>query len=97
MVLEIATYTAQPGRGDDLAAGLLRGAAIIRQAEGCISVTPRRQIEDSDKFVLTIEWETLADHITGFRGSPEFAQYRAQIAGMYVDPIQAPHYETLEG
>jgi heme-degrading monooxygenase HmoA len=97
MVLEIAEYTALPGKAEEFQAGLLRGAEIIRRAKGCRSVTPRRQIEDPSKFILTIEWETLEDHTVGFRGSPEFAEYRGHIAGLFVDPIVARHYEVIGG
>ncbi len=97
MVLEIAEYTAQPGKAEEFQAGLLKGAEVIRRAQGCRSVTPRRQIEDPHKFILTIEWETLEDHTVGFRGSPQFAEYRSYLAGLFVDPIVARHYEVIDG
>lgn len=97
MILEIAQYTARPGKADELAAGLLKGAEIIRRATGCRSVTPRRQIEDRDKFIMAIEWETLEDHTIGFRGSPQFAEYRSHLADLYVEPIVALHYEVIGG
>lgn len=97
MVLEIAQYTAQPGRAEEFQAGLLKGVEIIRRAKGCLSATPRRQIEDPDQFAVTIEWETLEDHTIGFRGSPQFAEYRSHLAGLYVEPIVAMHYEVIGG
>ena len=97
MVLEIAEYTAQPGKAEELQAGLLKGAAVIRRAKGCRSVTPRRQIEDPNRFILVIEWDTLEDHTVGFRGSPRFAEYRSHLAGLFVDPIVARHYELTSG
>jgi quinol monooxygenase YgiN len=96
MVLELAQYTAQPGKADEFQAGLLRGAEIIRRATGCHSVTPQRQIEDPQKFIMTIEWDTLDDHLVVFRNSPEFTEYRSHINGLYVD-IQATHYEIITG
>lgn len=97
MVLEIAEYTAQPGKADEFRAGLLKGAEVIRRAKGCRSVTPRRQIEDPNIFILLIEWDTLEDHTVEFRGSPQFAEYRSHIAGLFVDPIVARHYELIGG
>ncbi len=96
MVLEIAQYTAQPGKAEEFQAGLLKGVEIIRRAKGCISATPRRQIEDPEKFILLIEWETLEDHTIGFRGSPSFLDYRSQIAGLHVEPIIAPHFVAID-
>jgi quinol monooxygenase YgiN len=95
MVLEIAQYTAQPGKAGAFQAGLLKGIEIIRRAKGCISATPRRQIEDPEKFIVMIEWETLEDHTVGFRGSPQFLEYRSHLAGLFVEPIVAPHFEAI--
>ncbi|HEX9036322.1 MAG TPA: antibiotic biosynthesis monooxygenase family protein [Ktedonobacterales bacterium] len=92
MVLEIAQYTAQLGKADELQTGLLRAVEVIRRAKGCVSATPRRQVEDPDRFVVTIEWETLDDHLVGFRGSPQFQEYRSHLTGLFVDPIVALHY-----
>lgn len=97
MVLEIAQYSAQPGKAEEFQAGLLKGIEIIRKAKGCISATPRRQIEDPEKFIVMIEWETLEDHTIGFRGSPQFLEYRSHLAGLFVEPILAPHFREIGG
>lgn len=97
MVLEIAQITAQEGKADELQAGLLAALPVIQGSEGCRSATARRQIEDPAVFVLTIEWETLEHHTVTFRGGPRFAEYRSHIAGLFVDPIVARHYQQLEG
>ena len=97
VILEIAEYTAQPGKAEEFQAGLLKGAEVVRRAKGCCSVTARRQVEDPNRFILQIEWETLEDHTVGFRGSPQFAEYRSHLAGLFVDPIVARHYERIGG
>lgn len=97
MVLEIAQLTAQPGKADELAAGLLAALPVIRGSEGCLSATVRREIEDPDVFILAIEWETLEHHTVRFRGGPRFAEYRSHITGLFVDPIVARHYAAIEG
>lgn len=96
MVLEIAEFNAQPGKADEFQAGLIRGMEVVRRAEGCRSVTLRRCIEDPNRFIAEIEWETLEHHTVSFRGGPLFAEYRSHIAGLFVDPIVARHYETLK-
>ena len=96
MVLEIAQINAQPGKAEELAAGLLAAIPVIRGSEGCISASVRRQIEDPAAFVLVIEWETMEHHTVTFRGGPRFAEYRSHIAGLFVDPIVARHYTAIE-
>ncbi|HEV2404772.1 MAG TPA: antibiotic biosynthesis monooxygenase family protein [Ktedonobacterales bacterium] len=95
MVLEIAEYTARPGKADELVRGLLAGREIIQRAQGCRGVTLRRCLEDDARCIFTIEWETLEDHTERFRGSPAFQEYRNCIAGLYVDPIVARHYASV--
>lgn len=96
MVLEIARYAVRPDKADAFRSAMLTGGMpIIRQAEGCHSVTLRQQIEDPTIFILTIEWETLEHHTVKFRGSPSFAEYRATIAGLYEGAIEAFHYQTV--
>ena len=95
MIIEIAEYNAQPGKADEFLAGLTRGMEIVRKAEGCRAVAIRRQIEDPNHFIAQIEWDTLEHHTVMFRGSPQFQEYRSHIAGLFVDPIVARHYETV--
>ena len=96
MVTEIAHFTAQPGKADELARGLRAAMPIIRGADGCRSIVLRRCVEDPSVFVYEIEWETIEDHTVQFRGGPRFAEYRAHIAGLFVDPVVARHFETLQ-
>ena len=96
MVTEIARFRAQPGKSDDLAAGLSRGLKIIQGAEGCLSARLCRCVEDSSVYIYEIEWETLAHHTQTFRNGPLFAQYRSQINGLFVEPVDVNHYETLQ-
>src|SRR5258707_10575459 len=97
MVTEIAGFTAQPGKGEALRAGLLRGLEVIRAAEGCRSARLCRSIEDPERFIYEIVWETLEDHTVRFRGGPRFAEYRSHIIGLFVEPVIARHFEPPEG
>jgi heme-degrading monooxygenase HmoA len=96
MVTEIAQFRAQPGKAEQLRAGLVAAMDVIRRAEGLRAITLRRGIEDPDLFLYQIEWETLEHHTVTFRGGPLFAEYRGHIAGLFLDPIVATHYEQVE-
>ncbi len=96
MVLEIAHYTVEPDKTEAFQTAMLTGGMpIIRAAEGCRSITLRRQIENPSNFILTIEWETLEHHTVIFRGGPQFAEYRSKIAGLYVGPIEVVHFQQV--
>lgn len=96
MVIEIAQFHAQPGKAEELQAGMLRGIEVIRRGEGCRSAVLRRCIEDRDIFVLEVTWETLEHHTVTFRGGPLFAEYRSHINGLFVEPPTVNHFEAVE-
>jgi quinol monooxygenase YgiN len=95
MVIEIAQFRAQPGKAEELQAGLLRGLEVIRRAEGCRSAVLRRCVEDRDLFHYEIGWETLEHHTVTFRGGPLFGAYRAHITGLFVEPATVNHFESV--
>ena len=95
MVKEIARFRAQPGKADELAAGLVRGLKVVQTAEGCLSARLCRCVEDDQVYIYEIAWETLAHHVDMFRGSPLFAEYRSHITGLFVEPVDVSHYETI--
>lgn len=95
MVTEIARFRAQPGKGDALAAGLAQGLKVIQSADGCLSAKLSRCVEDDQAYIYEIEWETLAHHVDTFRNSPLFTQYRSYINGLFVEPVEVNHYETI--
>ena len=97
MIIEIAQYTAQPGKADDLRRGFLAALPIIRGAEGCNSAHLLQCVEDPGHFVLQLQWETLEHHTVMFRGGPLFPQYRSHINGLFADPPFVRHYETVQG
>jgi heme-degrading monooxygenase HmoA len=96
MVTEIARFRAQPGKDGALADGLARGLNVIEGAEGCLSARLCRCVEDDQVYIYQIEWETLAHHVDTFRSGPLFAQYRSHITGLFVEPVEVNHYETIQ-
>ena len=69
MVLEHAVLQVIPGREDDFERAFSKAKAIIARAEGFRSLRLGRCVEDTSRYVLLVEWNTLEDHTEGFRGS----------------------------
>jgi heme-degrading monooxygenase HmoA len=95
MVTEIARFTAQPGKAEELGQGLRAAMAVIRGAEGCQGIELRRCVEDPTVFLYEIRWETIEHHTRIFRGGPLFAAYRGHINGLFVEPVEVWHWETI--
>ena len=95
MVTEIAVFTAVPGKEEELGQAILRGLEVIRQHPGIISARVERCIEKPGQYVLINNWTSLEAHMTDFRGSPLFPQWRSHINGLYeANPVMF-HYELF--
>jgi heme-degrading monooxygenase HmoA len=53
---------------------------------GFIDLQLQRCLEISNKYVLLVNWETLEDRTVGFRGSPEYQEWRTLLHHFY-DPF----------
>lgn len=52
-------------------------------------------IEEEDKYLLLVEWETIEDHETGFRKSDEYQEWKKLLHHFY-DPFPlVQHYTSI--
>lgn len=77
MVLEHALITIRPGTADDFEKALMRARSVIAACPGFISLERRCGVEAPDQYLLLVEWETIDDHLVGFRQSGAFPEWRA--------------------
>ena len=70
-------------------------SSIISAMPGYISHQLQRCIELPDQYVLLVNWETLEAHTVGFRGSPEYQDWKRMLHHFY-DPFPTvEHYELV--
>ena len=88
MVLEHAVLTIRPGTGSQFEAALARARHLLARSPGCVSVALHRGVEDPDRYVLLVGWETVEAHTEGFRQSEAFPEWRALIGPYFAgDPV----------
>ena len=95
MVTEIATFTAVPGKEDELGQGIFRGIEVIRQHPGCHSIHVSRCIENPAQYMLAVSWASLETHTVDFRGGPLFRQLRSHINGLFEGSPSVFHYQEI--
>jgi heme-degrading monooxygenase HmoA len=93
MILEIVISQINAGQEAEFEEAFQQASQILRQAKGYISHELRRCIETKGRYVNLVRWETVDDHMVGFRGSPEYQQFRALVAPYYAAPSLVEHYE----
>ena len=97
MVLEIAQLQVRPGESAAFEAAFLRAQKIIAAMPGHISHELTRCVERAGHYMLLVRWETLADHETGFRKSPQYQAWRALLHHFYEPVPVVLHYDAVPG
>jgi heme-degrading monooxygenase HmoA len=95
MVIEVAVFTAKDGHAEQFAQAYAQARDLIASSPGCRSVRMTRGVENPERFVLLVEWDTLEAHTVGFRGSERFTQWRGLI-GPHFASADVEHVVDLE-
>jgi heme-degrading monooxygenase HmoA len=93
VILEAVILHIKPGQSADFEAAFHQAAPIIASMKGHISHELHKCIEAEDKYLFLVRWQTLEDHTIGFRGSPEYQQWRALLHHFY-DPFPTVEHFT---
>ena len=86
MVLEVAILNVRAGQEAEFERAFRQAAPIISAMKGYQSHELQRCIETPSRYVLLVRWLTLEDHTVGFRGSPEYQEWRRLLHHFY-DPF----------
>lgn len=97
MIVEVVVFRAQAGAADQMREGLQAARAVISRAEGYRGSTFHQGIEDPQRFVLRIEWDTVEAHTQGFRGGPLFPEWRAHWAEHMDGTPDVMHFQVFAG
>ena len=93
MILEHALLPVRPGQEAAFEAAFTDARAIIAAMPGFGGLTLSRCLERPGIYLLLVQWERLEDHTDGFRGSPEYQQWRALLHHFY-DPFPTVEHFT---
>ncbi|HIP73014.1 MAG TPA: antibiotic biosynthesis monooxygenase [Anaerolineae bacterium] len=97
MILEIAVLDVRPGQEQAFEAAFAQAQEIITGMKGYVSHQLQRCLEKENRYILLVNWETLADHTQGFRESAEYQQWKALLHHFY-DPFPVvEHYQWVMG
>lgn len=95
MVLEHALLPVTPGQEAEFEDAFLRAKEIIAGMPGFAGLTLSRCLERSSTYLLLVEWDRLEDHTVGFRGSPEYQEWRQLLHHFYEPFPVVEHFEQV--
>ena len=95
MILEVAVLNVRPGAEPAFEAAFRDASAIIASMPGYLSHDLQRCLETRNRYLLLVNWTTLEAHTVGFRGSPQYQDWKRRLHHFY-DPFPTvEHYAPL--
>ena len=95
MITEIAQIDVKPGTEADFEAAVAKARPLFLRAKGGQGFELHKSIEKPQRYRLIVQWETLENHTVDFRGSPDFAEWRALVGSYFASPPEVEHTETV--
>jgi heme-degrading monooxygenase HmoA len=95
MIVERAHLSITPGAEGDFEAAFETARAVVARSPGFRSLRLLRGLEEPASYLLLIEWDSLADHMEGFRGSELFTQWRALVGPHFAAEPAIEHFDPI--
>lgn len=94
-VLEVAILNVRPGQSAEFEKAFQEAQGIISAMPGYISHELRRCLETENRYILLVRWETIEHHTKGFRGSPQYQQWKTLLHHFYNPFPEVEHYQLV--
>lgn len=96
MILEHVDIRIDPAQAPAFEAAIEHGAStVIAQAKGFRGYKVNRSQESTGRYILMIYWDSVEDHMVGFRQSDAFVQWRAIVGPFFTQPPVMEHLELV--
>ncbi|MGY5307667.1 antibiotic biosynthesis monooxygenase family protein [Nocardia gipuzkoensis] len=93
MIIEHALLPVRPERAAEFEAAFAAARPIIASMPGFRSLSLSRGVESPGSYLLRVEWDSLDDHVVGFRGSPDYQCWKDLLHHFY-DPFPVVEHFT---
>ena len=96
MILEHVDIRIHPGQQAAFDEAIQRGVnTVITHAKGFRGFKVNKGIESPERYILMLFWDSVDDHMVGFRQSPAFAEWRAIVGPFFASPPVMEHFNLL--
>jgi heme-degrading monooxygenase HmoA len=95
MILEVAILNVKIGQEKQFEIDFATAGRFISSIKGYVKHSLQKCLEQSNKYILLVNWENLEDHTVGFRQSAEYLEWKKSLHHYY-DPFPTvEHYVTI--
>ncbi len=83
MILEAVMLHIKPTQTEAFESCFITASAIIKRAKGYIEHELNKCIEHENQYLLLIKWERLENHMTDFRNSADYLEWKTLLHHFY--------------
>ncbi|WP_182348908.1 antibiotic biosynthesis monooxygenase family protein [Tomitella gaofuii] len=83
--------------GAGFEAAFAKAKELIARTEGFRRITMSRCHETPGRYLMLVEWDSVAAHLENFRGSADFERWRALMNPFYTAPPTVEHFTPFDG
>jgi len=95
MIMEIAAIEVKPEMTAEFQINAGKARILFARALGCHGMELQRVIEHPARFLLVVQWESVAHHMEMFRQSADFAAWRELVGHCIAAPPEVIHTEAV--
>lgn len=96
MILEVAILNIKTGLSAEFEEAFQIAEKIISGMTGYISHQLQKCMEEPDKYILLVNWESLEAHTDGFRNSLAYQEWKRLLHHFYHPFPTVEHYITVK-
>lgn len=93
MILEVAILNVKKGLEKEFEKDFKTAEQYISSINGYLGHTLRKCLEEENKYILLVDWQTLEDHTIGFRQSADYQEWK-RLLHHYYDPFPTVEHFT---
>jgi heme-degrading monooxygenase HmoA len=94
MVIEYIRYRISHERQEQFEDAYRAAAESLDASEHCLDYELAHGVEEAERYILRIEWDSLEGHEQGFRNSPEFGPFLVAVRPFIGDIEEMRHYDA---
>ncbi|WP_309682201.1 antibiotic biosynthesis monooxygenase family protein [Polaromonas sp.] len=96
MILELCDIRIHAGQQAAFDEAIQRGLeTVLSKAKGFQGYKINKSLENPERYILQVFWDTLENHTVDFRHSPAFADWRAIVGPFFVGTPLVENFELL--
>jgi quinol monooxygenase YgiN len=94
MIVEYIRYAIAEADRSAFEAAYGRAQAALTRSPHCLAYELSQCAEDRGAYILRIEWDSADGHLKGFRSSPEFREFLANVRPFIGAIAEMRHYDV---